>query len=273
VAKNISITTVTDSLIMTNSLPTITTKQQEILKLIYRYRFLNRTQIQTILGHKDKRRIISWLKDLRDKQYVDWHYDATDFIAKSKPGIYYLSLNGTRYLRGLNHYPSQELRKRYKEPERTQTFIDRCLLTADCCITLRDSSKDGVEYSYILPADYVGLDNEYSFLDELRPQLYFSKRKDDGNTSYLLESFDATLPRYQLRKRLKDYMDFLDELSETNKPYPIALFVCATTADLLYVKRRMKKSIEDEDGAMQVRVTTLDKIKASGVASTIWEEV
>jgi hypothetical protein len=84
---------------MTNTLPTITTKQQAILKLLYQYRFLNRIQIQTLLKHKDKRIIISWLKDLRDKQYVNWHYDATDFIAKSQLGIYYLALNGIRYLR------------------------------------------------------------------------------------------------------------------------------------------------------------------------------
>src|SRR6266496_3334797 len=97
----------------TKPLPPITPKQQAILKLIYKHRFLNRIHIQRLLNHKDKRRIISWLKDLRDKQYVDWHYNATGFITKSQPGIYYLGLNGIRYLRSLNEHPSQELRKRY----------------------------------------------------------------------------------------------------------------------------------------------------------------
>lgn len=233
---------------------------------------MNRTHIQTLLSHKDKRRIISWLKDLRDKQYIDWHYDSIDFIAKSQPAIYYLALNGIRFLRDQNHYPNQGLRKRYKEPERTQAFLDRCLLIADCCIRLRNNSKDSAEYSYILPADYAGLDNEYSFLDELRPQLYFSKHQDGNDTNYLLESFDATPPRYQLRKRLKDYVDFLDEWNKTNESHPIALFVCATTADLLHVKRRVKQHIRDEDIDAQIRVTTLGKIKTSGVASMIWEE-
>lgn len=253
--------------------PIITTKQQAILKLLYKYRFLNRIQIQQLLNHKDKRRIISWLKDLRDKQYVDWYYNATDFIAKSQPAIYYPSLNGIRYLRSLNEYPNEELRKRYKESERSQAFIDRCLLIADCCITLRNSNKDSAKYSYILPADYVGSDNEYSFLDELRPQLYFSKRQNNNVTNYLLESFDAALPRHQLRKRLKDYMDYLDAWNGTNEPQPVALFVCATIADLLYVKRRVKQLTQDEDVDMQIRVTMLDRIKTSGVASMIWEEV
>lgn len=262
---------------MTNTLPTITTKQQEILKLIYRYRFLNRTQIQVLLEHKDKRRIISWLKDLRDKQYVDWHYNATDFIAKSKPAIYYLSLNGIRYLREVGGYPGEELRKRYKEPGRTQVFIDRCLLVANCCIALQSKSSDQLQYSYVLPADYADPDSTHHFLSDLKPHLYFTKQQDDEAVSYLLENFELTLPRYQLRKRLKDYTDYLasewDE--ENNGAAPVALFVCTNTADLIYVKRRTKKLIEEnwpgED--LRLSVATLDKIKLTGVTSMIWEGI
>ena len=167
---------------MTNSLPAITTKQQEILKLIYKYRFLNRIQIQKLLKHKDKRRIISWLKDLREKQYVDWHYNATDFIAKSKPAIYYLALNGIQYLRGQSTYPAEELRKRYKEPNRTQVFIDRCLLVADCCIALQAKSSDSLQYSCVLPADYINTNNNHDFLNELQdPSLLQKTERRRGN--------------------------------------------------------------------------------------------
>ena len=255
------------------TLPPITTKQQEIIKLLYKYRFLNRIQIQQLLNHKDKRRIISWLKDLREKQYIDWHYDSTDFVAKSRPAIYYVSLNAIRYLRDQNQYPNPELKKRYKEPERTQVFIDRCLLVADCCITLRDKSDNAVLYRFILPTDYIGMTNQYHFLADLQPHLYFSKHQDNKVINYLLENFDAALPRYHLRKRLKDYIDFIDEWGATNQPKPIALFVCANIADLLYAKRRMRKIMEEEGIDLQARVTTLEKIETSGVTSMIWEEV
>lgn len=261
---------------MTNQLPPITLKQQEIIKLIYKYRFLNRIHLQTLLKHKDKRRIISWLKDLRNKQYVDWHYDANDFIAKSQPGIYYLGLNGIRYLRNLNEYPNEELRKRYKEPTRTQAFIDRCLLMADCCIVLQAKSNNKLQYGCVLPTEYADPDSEYSFLDGLKPHFYFSKQQEDEITNYLLESFEQTLPRYQLRKRLKDYVDYLATgWDEVNGQIPIALFVCSDVADLLYVKRRVKKLLEEDwsDEGLQIRVTTLDKVHTSGVASMIWEEI
>lgn len=68
----------------------ITTKQQKILKLLYTYRFLTRPQLQSFLNHKDKRRVISWLKDLRDKEYIDWKYNKKTFNTKNQPAIYLL---------------------------------------------------------------------------------------------------------------------------------------------------------------------------------------
>ena len=61
----------------------ITNKQEEILWLLYTYRFLNRIQIQALMGHKGKRRIAEWLKDLRDKEYVHWIY-SDHFLEKTK---------------------------------------------------------------------------------------------------------------------------------------------------------------------------------------------
>src|SRR5271165_6813685 len=100
------------------NLPNITTKQQDILKLIYRYRYLNRIQVQTLMGHKDKSLVSIWLKDLREKQYVEWIY-STDFTEKTKPAIYYLGVQGIRFLKGTGDYPTEELRKRYREPGRS----------------------------------------------------------------------------------------------------------------------------------------------------------
>jgi len=254
---------------MAKTLPPITSKQQEILKLLYKYRFLNRTQIQTLLNHKDKRRIISWLKDLREKEYIGWQYDTTNFIAKSRPAIYHLSLNGIRHLSSLDKYQTDELRKRYKESSRTQVFIEKCLLIADCCIALIAKNGHKAQYTFSLPVEYLDPIDPRHYLNELKPHLYFSKRQNNDTTEYFLESFEQTLPRYQLKKRLRDYVEYLDD---TNATGSVVLFVCANTADLIYVKRSVRKLIEDND-ELQIRVTTLDKIKTSGITSTIWEEI
>jgi len=266
--------------------PKLAKKQQAILQLLYRFRFLNRIQIQTLMGHKDPKTINLWLKDLREKQYVEWIY-STHFAEKTKPAIYYLSLNSVRHLRTLTRtikdkdnasgvspaYPPEELRKRYKEPTRTEVFIKRCLLIADCYIALQAKSDDRLHYNCVLLADYADPDSEYYFLNELKPHLFFSKQRGDETTNYLMENFEQTLPRYQLSKRLKDYVDYLTyEWDEDDGPPLIALLVCASVADLIYVKRRVRSLSEDKED-LQIRVTTLGKLKDSGITSMIWEDV
>ncbi|MES2971430.1 MAG: replication-relaxation family protein [Patescibacteria group bacterium] len=269
-------------------LPNITKKQQTILELLYTHRFLNRIQIQTLMNHSDYKRINVWLKDLREKQYVAWIY-STDFAEKTKPAVYYLGINGIRFLKTFEQHPIHELRKRYREPSRSQTYIDRCMLIADCCITLEKARTDKAHYYFETEADYLE-DSYYHFLSDnelVHPHLCFSKEEYDGagneeitTYSYLLEVFDPTLPRYRIKKRLKNYAEYLDEgdwESETDTALPIILLVCPRTTDLIYAKRRTRSLMteiweSDDDDRPQIRFATVDKLKAQGVRGEIWEE-
>jgi len=270
-------------------LPTITSKQEEILELLYIYRFLDRVQIQAFMNHKDKRRVISWLKDLRHKDYVEWIY-STDFAEKTKPAIYYIGINGVRYLKALEWdddtavYTLEEVRKRYKDNERSRTFIDRCLLVADCCLALKAASNNKVVvYEYITETEYIESDHEYHFLAEhevLRPNLCIAKQEHRRGedepviTHYLLEIFDSTLPRYRLRHRLKGYVSYLSDGEwEGDDPDPIILLVCPNITDLIYAKRSTKRLIEDtyEDN-IHIRFTTAESLRKGSATGVLWEE-
>ncbi|MDA1317406.1 MAG: hypothetical protein O3B87_05310 [bacterium] len=67
-------------------LPTITNKQKEILHYLYRFRFLNRIQIQSLLNHKDPKNTNVWLKDLTTKNYTGKIFERTPGI--NKPALY-----------------------------------------------------------------------------------------------------------------------------------------------------------------------------------------
>ena len=267
------------------TLPPITNQQQAILRLIYKYRFLDRTQIQKLLGHNDKKRSIAWLKDLRDKQYVSWIYDGHNFAEKIKPAVYFLNLNGVRYLRTLKQFPAAELRKRYRESSRQPDFITRCRLLADCCLNLETQSKliDGLKYSTIIAADYADPASNYHFLSELSPPLCFVKQQTTPGevivTNYLLEVFDATTPRYMVKKRLKDYVEYLAdgdwERATGEAKSPNALLACPTTAELIYAKRRTRRLLEDsgDDNNIHIRFATVQQIRLHGITGKIWEEV
>lgn len=298
-------------------LPKLTKKQQEILRLLYRFRFLNRIQIQAFLGHKDPKTINLWLRDLRAKGYVEWIY-STHFAEKTKPAVYYLALNGVRHLRALTRstkdddgnvtitpaYPPEELRKRYKEPTRSQTFIDRCILVADCALALEreDDTNEAkgkkLRYYYQTEVDYLLERSYYHFVTDIddgliHPNLIFCRDKigKDGKEeqtleTYILEIFDPTLPRYRMKKCLSDYVKLLDEEGDdwqeqtSTERLPIVLFVCPRMSDLIYAKRRTRKLIADawyweDDGAERprVRFTTVDSLKQHGLLNKgIWEQ-
>lgn len=275
----------------TMKLPPITKKQETILQLLYVYRYLDRIQLQAMLNHKDKRRVAAWLKDLRDKDYIEWIY-STDFAEKTKPAIYYIGLNGVRHLKTVQYedgtpaYPLEDVRKRYKDNERSRTYIDRCLLIASCCLTLKIANRQAnskVQYRFIPETAYSIPEHDYNFLAEhevLRPSLCIVKQeKKRGEeeplvTNYLLEIFDSSLPRYRLSYRLKKYVTYLnDQEWEGDEPEPIILLVCPTITDLIYAKRKTKKLIEDTyEDDLHIRFTTTALLQEHGVTAQLWEE-
>lgn len=274
------------------NLPKITPKQQEILILLYRYRFITRKQIQILLGHADKRRSSAWLKELREQQFIDWFYDPSDPNERSTPAVYFLGLNGIRFLRQTGEYDEGELRKRYKDAGRQQDFITRCLLLADCTIQLEQRNKgDNAHYAYALEADYTSYDSDYAILADsefIHPDLAFTKEAETDENyikqTYLVQLFDLTTPRYMVKKKLKSYIEYFDssepeewQQQTGEEELPIILIACQTLAELIYAKRYARKQLEDyeldEQEDVHLRFATVEQVKRQGVTGLIWEDV
>src|ERR1035437_3492074 len=115
----------------------ITEKQEDILLHLYKYRFLNRIQIQKFLNHKHHKRIIDWLNDLTKREYIGRIY-SNKFGENTKPAIYYLKLNGIGFIKTVFNYPSEYLMRFYRNPDRSEDFIDQCILMGDIALTLSD---------------------------------------------------------------------------------------------------------------------------------------
>jgi len=260
----------------TTSKPKLTPRQQQILHLIYRYRFITRPQLQALFEHKDKKQIGLWLKQLREQEYIGWIY-SDHFTEKTKPAIYYLDTPGIGFLRTVGNMPPGQLRTRYRDKARSDSFVARCLLIADCCADLMMQSLVDTTHPSHVEADYRDPESKYHFLAKLGPHLVFTKTKDNSTQPYLLSVIDSTLPRYRVRKLLKNYVEFLDSgewTDEIDGPSPIALFICPTKADMIYVKRRTRKLLEDimSEGEIHIRFAVANQIKVHGVTGKIWEE-
>ncbi len=258
-------------------LPNITNKQQQLPILLTKFRFLHSAHFQSLLKQKDKRRINKWLKDLTEKKYLV-RISSTLPEEDNRSAVYRMGLNGIRFLKTQKRYSTRLIKNLYRENERSQTFINQCLLLADIYLTLRDKISTDVEYTAIVANDIIN-NPSLEFLAELNPQLYFIKQEGDQQKNYyLLELFEPTLPNYSVKKRIKKYIEFFwsnEWENNVDDPFPIILLVCPSKSKLQSAKRATKKLFEEEQDpeGLRIRFTTLDEIKKQGVIGEIWEEV
>jgi len=256
------------------ALPTITNKQLEILLLIKKFRFLNRIQIQSLLNHKDYRRINQWLKDLNQKEYLNRIY-STDFNEKSKPAIYYAGINAIRIYKSLGDDNSQ-LKKLYRDNVRSQSFIDEQIFIADIFIDLLSkNSEGGIHYEFATAAD-VTSNSIYKFMEDLSPQLIFTKTQKTEFRQYILVLLDAAQPKYMIKKKIKNYIEFFftnDWEENTKQPFPTILFACQTKNLMISAKRTMKRLLDDyqDPEELEIWFATYEELRKNGITAEIWE--
>jgi len=109
-------------------------------------------------------------------------------------------------------------------------------------------------------------------------RIYASKRQPLTKPPVTCSNpFDNTLPRYRVKKRIKDYVDYLnsgDWEYEMGSGLPIVLLICPSLAELIYTKRRARTLLDEgqDDEDIHIRVATSEQVKRQGVTAKIWEE-
>ena len=260
----------------------ITKQQQNILTHLYQHRFLNRPQIQTFLNHKTHNRINGWLKDLYENKYIERIY-SSQFGENTKPAIYSIGPNGIRFLKAQNDLYPISVRRLYREVDRSENFIARCILLANICLTLRHANDDhapiDTQYVVTTGVDILAEQNQFHFLGDTKPHLVITKRIHGLQPSHsLVEVFDLTLPAYAIRKRLRAYFDLYaggEWEQNIGDIFPNILIICPTVAMLISAKRFARKFYEEHQDPDDLNVwfTTVDKLKASGITGEIWEVI
>ena len=152
----------------------ITRKQLEILTLIYRFRFLNRHHIQTLLNHIDPKRINTWLKDLTNKNTLGRIY-SSKLKENTKPAIYYLATKSRKILLKEEFTNEKILKRAYRDKNASQRLIKHSLFLADFYLLLRTEALKTTKSSISSPRPI-----SRSLLPALQPtgRLYFLTNQD-----------------------------------------------------------------------------------------------
>jgi len=222
----------------------ITKKQKEIIILLYRFRFLNRIQIQQLLNHKDPKCINTWLKDLYNKKIIGRNY-STKPVEINKPAIYYLTIKSKSYLADQLEEDGKLMKRIYGEKNKSLKFINHCLLSADFYLVLKKShlAQDIFFYTKI---DLLSHD----YLPDKHPDAYVAIKEKKELKRYFFEIIDEDTPRFAIRTKIKQYLEYFDSniWQETTKhPFPKILILCPNETIKKYLHSHISKLMEEEN--------------------------
>lgn len=253
-----------------NKSSNITDKQQDILKLLYRFRFLKRSQIQGLLNHKDYKTINLWLKDLIEKEYIQ----KRDIKFPYKIA-YHLAPNGISYFKKELGYDSKLLQKYYREQDRSLSFISSSLLIADIYLDLKNRDSDNAKFKVYIKSDYPS--HKYAdFLLALKPSAYIVQNAKDNEKEYFIEVI-CHQPKERLRQRIKNYLYSFQGREweeETDRDFPTILIICPSEELLDYIKSYTKRKLYQFDEIHPIiHLTTIEQINQAGITGDVWEEI
>lgn len=274
-------------------LPDITKKQEETVNLVLKFRFINRKQIQKILGHKDAHRINAWLKDLVEKKYLGRIY-SHKLLENTKPAIYYLDNMGILWVKKQRegNYDDREARlvkKFYADKKASQIFIDHSVFLCDLFLQFKELEGKKWEYECMTKTDIVALSfgsKGYEEEKQYFPDMAINKltKEWDDSTALFLDLFPPHIPKYALEYKVRQYIKLKTEErwhlmisgDGIDGKFPKLLFVLPSQGKVnrlaKYIQERLERSYDVED--MVFALTTYKKALEQGIGDEkTWKEI
>lgn len=140
----------------TGKLIFLTDRDANILRLLYRYRYLRATQLVALLRPKSEKRFIERLGDLYheagliDRPAAQWRR----FDARYQPIIYDLSLNGQRYLEGCGPLPHRATTFARKDRSGVTPQFDHAMMIVDALVEVEMTTM-AAEGQRFVPVDEI----------------------------------------------------------------------------------------------------------------------
>lgn len=246
----------------------ITNKHKDILQYIYRFRFINSQQIQTFIHSNDINNTNKLLKYLTVNHYLERKY-STKINERGIPAKFYIGLQGIRYLRTQDYTQKAYLNNLYREKDKKNPFINRCLFIADICIMLQNNTNVSFEIDeFIAPHDFPA----DSITKSLRPDFGFVKNLKAKKDYTICKILQDGMPRYAVRAVLQKYVTFFKNKADTK-----LLFICQTEKLYQYAQYFISKYLDElndeEDVEVPVYIARESEIRVSGLSKDIIKKI
>lgn len=252
---------------------TLTDKQLEIVYLIYRFRFLNRIQIQQFLNHKDHSLIIRYLKELTDKQILNRIYSTTRANINT-PSIYYLGTKSRLALKDHNKCNPDVLGRVYREKYRSDSFREHSMFIADLYFHFQKAAEQESSVCHFYTATDI---STVAYAPLPLPDAYITITNGKKHIKrYFLDVFLDRMPMFAVRRRINQYCRYFNGnyWQDHNKdPFPKVLLICPSLRIQHSLLRSILQLLEVEDANISFFLGLKDDIKKRGIQSDTWETV
>lgn len=251
----------------TNTL-TLTNQQHDILLHLLRFRFLDRSHLQRLLNLTDYKYLNKNLQQLTEHDYI------AKITRTKSPTVYHLAPNGIRELKTHPKVDERSLGKLTRESDRSDAFIQRCLIIASINLDLRAKVTRTIKYGMFVPSDYAALPLAKE-LTALEPHAFVIREKAGHIEQSFIEVL-GDLPHKHLRTQLKRYITAFDEQAwqnATNMPFPALLLIAPTLEVQKTAQRLMKQLMGDlGDSRPTIHFTTIDNVSKHSLTGDIWTD-
>ncbi len=251
-----------------------TSKQDEILLLLYRFRFLNRIQIQQFLNHKSDTRVTHWLKDLTERNIIKRIYSQTVGDI-NKPAIYYLGLKSRHILllKFKEQCNAKLLHRVYREGKSSPTFQEHWIFMTDLYFHfLKVAKKNNAELHFYTQTD---LEN-FAYLPLSLPDAYIAVKDQKQSKRYFLELIDGNEKWFEADKKMKRLISYFKKgywQSHVDYPFPKIFIICPHRKLTKHLQEVIKKEFRKEEADIQFFFGIQADIQERGIQTNTWESV
>jgi hypothetical protein len=264
-------------------------KQHEIMELVYKFRFINRKQIQKIMGYKDAKSVNVLLKELVEHKYLGRNY-SKKLLENTKPAIYYLANQGIGWVR-INHFEDypERVKRFYQDKTASERFINHCINLADLYtnwIPFKSSIEKRKEVNKEEANEYFFSTStemwfDYEEIKNIRPDAHTERWVKDDIFTYFLELIEDYVPMYAIRYKIDQYIEFVsntdawDIFASHDKSIYVRL-ILPNQQKVRRVGRYVQKRLNDSYDIEKLTflLATYDDVKNEGLENEkIWKVV
>lgn len=250
----------------------LTTQQQALLRLIYKYRFATTILLAQNTHKKSAASIHPRLVTLEQLGYIGRYFNSR-YRQLNRSAEYYLTPQGLRALKSdnLRGLHEKAIKNSYTDGRASKSFISRSLTIYE--IAQKLEQLDGLRYFTKREL----ADDAFSYFPSPLPDGFMSWNRREETRRFFIEYIDETTPTFVTERLIIRYLEYAESgnWDVTGFEIPPVLLVAANGSTEKRLQKQITRRMDIADvSEPQFYTTTLTALKeANGEEVAIWSDV